>query len=971
MTSAAAPTVLNRAVSVVFNVPIAIDLTPQISGFFNSIAVVTPPANGTIVSVVGNVITYAPKATYFGSDTFTYAATGPGGISAPATVTLTIVAPPPPTVADSAITVLFNTTVPINLTAQITGLSSSIAIVTATAHGTTTVAGNVVTYTPTVGYFGADSFTYAVTGPGGTSSPATVSITVSTQAPVAGAFKMIVPLNTSTTMDLAPFITGSGVTGIVVPVEPKHGTATVNGTKLTFTPIHDYFGGDSFSYAVFGNAGTSPVAIVTVTIVGRPDPTKDATVSGLIAAQIDAAKRFSKAQILNFQSRMESLHRADIAASSSASNPEDGRTSVAAKVPPKNADNLRAEGKVIAKENNYLNSSYATAPVTPESATTGQKPIPFLSDAVSLFTSGSINLASLAGPTAGTSATGSMAGLPTLWLAGSANFGTRTSTGSRTGLDFTTNGVSMGVDRRFGEQLVLGAGLGFARDRTDIGSDGSYSHARAYSGVAYGSYQPSGMTFIDGLIGVGSLDFKTQRYVTPIADIARGDRKGRQLFASLAGGMEYRDNGVLLSPYVRLDYSSDRLNQGTESGAGLYALTYFQQTTPSTQAVLGIRAESVHTTSFGYASPRLRAEYRHEFQGERQTSIGYADSIGGRFDVTSGALSKNTLVLGIGSDFSYRGGWSLGVDYQLERSTSFSKDSSQGIKFTITKDLDSKDSPYSLIAAAISPKKPVDIQVDAGFMFDSNVTRGKLSGEKLADRIYSVNASKSKIFPINENIRATVTGSFGGEKFDNYYKLSRAIAGVQGEVVYRGSAEFDAPTFAVFVQSSAEHYQSVLRNGYRYSAGVSVRKPITDRIDLFGALSHNERYGKSSVFNNRFNAARANVDYTLSSTETIYISGEYRRGQVVSTGLPSLENIEVAEVFVQDDAYPGGQFFSYRFYGRTVLGTVGYNIGLGARHSLDLSWRRAQSTPGFRPAFATSPSSYIADQYSIVYLVRF
>jgi hypothetical protein len=87
--------------------------------------------------------------------------------------------------------------------------------------------------------------------------------------------------------------------------------------------------------------------------------------------------------------------------------------------------------------------------------------------------------------------------------------------------------------------------------------------------------------------------------------------------------------------------------------------------------------------------------------------------------------------------------------------------------------------------------------------------------------------------------------------------------------------------------------------------------------------------------------------------------------------LPSLENIEVAEVFVQDDAYPGGQFFSYRFDGRTVLSTVGYNVGLGARHSLDLSWRRAQSTPSFKPPFPTSASSYIADQYSIVYLVRF
>lgn len=76
-------------------------------------------------------------------------------------------------------------------------------------------------------------------------------------------------------------------------------------------------------------------------------------------------------------------------------------------------------------------------------------------------------------------------------------------------------------------------------------------------------------------------------------------------------------------------------------------------------------------------------------------------------------------------------------------------------------------------------------------------------------------------------------------------------------------------------------------------------------------------------------------------------------------------------MFIQDDAYPGGQLFSYRFTGKTLISTLGYNLGFGPRHSLDLSWRRAKSTPNFRPAFATSPSGYIADQYSVVYLVRF
>ena len=959
------PTASGFSANVGFNSSVTLDVTPFIGGAATSISISAQPARGTVV-VNGFSITYTPATDFFGADSFQFTSSGPGGTSASSTVSLLVATPAAPTGGARSVSVQFNTATPIDLSSVITGIAATVNITTPPEHGTATVSGKIVTYTPAGDYFGDDVFSYTVTGPGGTSMPADVTIKITPLPPTAGAVNFILPLNTPTTLDLAPFIKGSAITGVALTGIPQHGTAAVSGTKVIYTPNKDYFGSDSFSYTAFGVVGSSPAATVRVTVVGRPDPTKDATVTGLVAAQTDAAKRFSRAQISNFQSRMESLHRADSGTNAAAVRGSDtGRTGVASKTSPIDA----AGAGTTAKESSYLHSSLAAAPVAPDAPSAAQKPLPFLSDAMSLLKSGSINLASVGSTTGLTGAISPNAA--SLWLAGSANFGSRTATGERTGLDFTTSGISMGVDRRFGDQLVLGAGLGFARDRTDIGTDGSRSRARAYSGVAYGSYQPSVQTFVDGLIGIGSLDFKSQRYVNPINETAYGERKGRQLFASIAGGYEYRNNGVLISPYARLDYASDRLNQASESGAGQYALTYFRQTTPSVQGALGVRAESVHATSFGYAAPRLRAEYRHDFQGERQTSIGYADNIGGRFGLSTGAVTRNTLLVGIGSEFIYRGGWTLGVDYQFEHTSSLSRDSSQGIKFTITKDLDGRDSPYSMIAAAISATKPVDIQVDAGIMFDSNVTRAKLSGEKLSDRVYSANASKSRIFPINENMRAILTGSIGGEKFDNYYRLSHATAGLQGEFVYRPSAEFDAPTFAAFAQTSAEYYQSTLRNGYRYTVGVSVRKPITDRIELLGALAHSERYSKSSVFNSRYNSARFNADYMLSPTETIYLSGEYRRGQIVSTGLPSLENIEIADVFVQDDAYPGGQFFSYRFDGRTVLSTLGYNVGLGPRHSLDLSWRRAQSTPGFRPEFATSPKSYIADQYSIVYLIRF
>ena len=162
-----------------------------------------------------------------------------------------------------------------------------------------------------------------------------------------------------------------------------------------------------------------------------------------------------------------------------------------------------------------------------------------------------------------------------------------------------------------------------------------------------------------------------------------------------------------------------------------------------------------------------------------------------------------------------------------------------------------------------------------------------------------------------------------------------------------------------------------MRNGYRYSVGVSARQSLTDRIDIFGTLSHNERVGKSSVFTNRDNSARLNLDYSLSDREVIYATGEYRRGQIFSTGRATLDNLDIADVFVLDDAYAGAQYFSYRFNANTVISTFGYNLGFSPRHSLDMSWRRAKSTPRQKAVSTSGNPSYVADQYSLIYLIRF
>src|SRR5690606_7330940 len=111
-------------------------------------------------------------------DSFTYTATGPGGTSAPATVTVTVAADRARVAAAASAGVGYETPQAIDLSGVVTGVHTSIAVASGPAHGAVAVAGDIVTYTPKPLYYGPDSFTYTAAGPGGTSAPATVTVTV-------------------------------------------------------------------------------------------------------------------------------------------------------------------------------------------------------------------------------------------------------------------------------------------------------------------------------------------------------------------------------------------------------------------------------------------------------------------------------------------------------------------------------------------------------------------------------------------------------------------------------------------------------------------------------------------------------------------------------------------------------------------------------------------------------------------------
>jgi hypothetical protein len=266
---------------------------------------------------------------------------------------------------------------------------------------------------------------------------------------------------------------------------------------------------------------------------------------------------------------------------------------------------------------------------------------------------------------------------------------------------------------------------------------------------------------------------------------------------------------------------------------------------------------------------------------------------------------------------------------------------------------------------------PIDFRVETSAMYDTNIARSRGPGNVLSDHIYNVNAAASFVHPLTENMRLKALGTAGYEAFSRYSRLSRFFLSAEGELQYRPSGEFAAPTFGLLGRAAVDFYDSTLRDGYRYNIEARVLQPLTDLVDVFAAIGYNIRDGKSKVFDLKDWSARVNFDYALAQKSTLYLGLEYRYGQSASSALPELAFVDIAQAIVRDDAFDDGRG-AYRLKARTGIATLGFSHGLQEDQSLDFSLRWVQSTALDKPTFPGAGTiRYYDVQASVAYLIRF
>ena len=242
-------------------------------------------AYGSVAVDGSSKLLYTPTAGYQGTDSFSYTISDGKGLTATASVNVTVNAAPvvntAPIANDDTAVVTENSSVTIAVRANDTdadGDALTVVGVTQGANGsvvTDSVTGNPI-YTPNSGFSGVDNFSYTIDDGHGGTATATVTITVNNgnDAPVTTNLSLYSHTATAMSGVVSATDPDGDQLSYLVSAAPSHGTVVLNAATgaFTYAPEANFLGQDSFDVTVSDGHGGTAISKVTLVMGGNRQP---------------------------------------------------------------------------------------------------------------------------------------------------------------------------------------------------------------------------------------------------------------------------------------------------------------------------------------------------------------------------------------------------------------------------------------------------------------------------------------------------------------------------------------------------------------------------------------------------------------------------------------------------------------------------------------------------------------------------
>lgn len=450
------------------------------------------------------------------------------------------------------------------------------------------------------------------------SASASLTLTASTTAPTLNA-----PVTLSATL--------SGATSPTGTVTFKDGAETlatvgISASTAKYTLSSLSTGSHSITASYSGDSNYNAVTSSALALsVGRPDPTTNAVVRAVTAAQVTSSFRFAQAQIQNVSQRLESLHD------------DNDMTS------PDTGDSGLSSGDADATAR-PAGSTVTSAASSNGAAAQNTLPIGVLGNTLPRLNIGGVPLR--------------------IWASGNVDFG-RINMSDGDNSRFTTSGVTLGADARVTPDIALGLSAGFGADRTTFDTSGSATDGRSYVGSFYGSWRMAPMTYLDAIVGYGRLRYTMDRWSSDGDVMLYGQRNGRALFGSIGLSTGTTWGPWRFNPYARLDATRVFLDAYQETGSDDWALAYARMNSSTVVLTGGIRISYTVAMPWGRLTPGARLGYQHTMGGSYTQQLDYVNAVGYGYAFGGAVALTNSAIIGASLSLLTRGGTTMKLEYLM------------------------------------------------------------------------------------------------------------------------------------------------------------------------------------------------------------------------------------------------------------------------------------------------------------------
>lgn len=240
------------------------------------------------------------------------------------------------------------------------------------------------------------------------------------------------------------------------------------------------------------------------------------------------------------------------------------------------------------------------------------------------------------------------------------------------GYDASLWGLATGYDILLNDIIMIGGGIGYARNRINLKNGGGHTEADAYQGTLYASLTKAAY-FLDGALSLAFNHYRSSRHIVfPGVDRTAGSEyDGQQYSLYLEGGRTVRAGPLDLAPIVSIRYEHLHIGGYTEKNAGDLNLRVEAQNYDMALAGLGMKAGYSVKRAYGLLKPELRVKWRYDLVNDHQQSTSTFTGGGAAFTTSGFTPARSSLNLGARIALITKNKFEFSMNYDFETKSGF------------------------------------------------------------------------------------------------------------------------------------------------------------------------------------------------------------------------------------------------------------------------------------------------------------